>query len=70
LETRPVPPRYWLSARAAAGILRRAERRGKELPLALQQALTALASTFRDVTMKMTTTSSSGVESMEAACGR
>lgn len=34
---------YFLSARAAAGILRRAERRGKELPTALRLALEALA---------------------------
>ena len=43
LETRSVPRRYWLSARAAAGILRRAAKRGKELPLRLQEALQALA---------------------------
>jgi hypothetical protein len=30
---------YWLSAKACAGILRRAGRRGKALPEALQQAL-------------------------------
>ena len=38
-----VAPKFYLSARAAAGILRRAERRGKELPSHLQQALEALA---------------------------
>ena len=38
-----VPQRFYLSAKAARGILRRAEKRGKELPLALQQALEALA---------------------------
>src|SRR5262252_2947082 len=43
LEARPVPRRYWLSARAAAGILRRAERRGKTLPSRLQEALQRLA---------------------------
>lgn len=42
LETSPPPPRYWLSAKAAAGILRRAERRGKELPPALARALAML----------------------------
>jgi hypothetical protein len=42
LETRAVPPRYWLSARAAAGILRRAAKRGKTLPTRLQQALEGL----------------------------
>lgn len=43
LETRAVPRRYWLSAKAAAGILRRATKRGKILPPRLQQALEALA---------------------------
>lgn len=39
------PERFSLSPRAAAGILRRAEKRGRELPQALQADLTALAST-------------------------
>src|SRR6185436_13773410 len=43
LETDSAPPRYWLSAKAAQGILRRAERRGRALPIALQRALEALA---------------------------
>jgi site-specific DNA-cytosine methylase len=30
LETGPIPQRYYLSARACAGILRRAEKRGKD----------------------------------------
>ena len=38
------PSKFYLSARAAAGILRRAERRGKELPLNLRSALQALVS--------------------------
>jgi hypothetical protein len=45
LETGAVPQRFFLSARACAGILRRAERRGKELPPQLQAALTAVAQT-------------------------
>ena len=44
LETRDVPAKYFLSPKAAAGILRRAERRGRELPQALRAALEALAS--------------------------
>jgi len=36
-------PRYSLSAKAAAGILRRATRRGRVLPPALEQALRAVA---------------------------
>ena len=39
LETGDLPEQYFLSARACAGILRRSERRGKELPLKLRTAL-------------------------------
>ena len=39
-----VPKKYYLSARAARGILRRAEKRGKALPEALACALEAVAS--------------------------
>ena len=42
LET-DVPPRYFLSATAAAGILRRAEKRGRNLPPMLQRYLRAAA---------------------------
>ena len=35
-----VPTRYYLSAKACQGILRRAERRNKTLPIQLHQALT------------------------------
>ena len=38
LET-DVPRRYFLSARAARGILRRAEKRGREMPTVLRAAL-------------------------------
>jgi hypothetical protein len=34
-----VPEKYYLSAKACEGILRRAERRGKELPPMLKEAL-------------------------------
>ena len=37
------PPRFYLSARAAAGILRRASKRGRELPSGLASALRRLA---------------------------
>jgi len=43
LETGDVPQRYYLSGRACRGILRRAEKRGKELPEALRHALEAVA---------------------------
>jgi hypothetical protein len=39
LETGQVEARYFLSARACQGILRRAEKRGKTLPTALEAAL-------------------------------
>ena len=39
LETGEIDPRYYLSPRACAGILRRAEKRGKQLPPALEAAL-------------------------------
>ena len=48
------PARFFLSPRAARGILRRAEKRGRGLPRALQAALTALASTHRDDGKKTT----------------
>jgi len=38
-----VPPRFYLSQKAAAGILRRAERRGKALPEHLESALRELS---------------------------
>jgi hypothetical protein len=44
LETGEVPQRYFLSATACKGILRRADKRGKELPAALKSALLAVAS--------------------------
>ena len=43
LETTDVPPRFYLSARACRGILRRAEKRGKVLPEPLRRALAAVA---------------------------
>lgn len=43
LEAGPIPARFFLSARAYAGILRRADRRGRALPAALDAALRATA---------------------------
>jgi len=43
LKTGDVPPRFYLSAKACQGILRRAEKRGKELPAPLAHALKAAA---------------------------
>ena len=39
LETGDIPPRFFLSRKACEGILRRADKRGKELPEILRQAL-------------------------------
>lgn len=39
LEKGEIPPRYFLSPRACAGILVRASRRGRTLPTQLQHAL-------------------------------
>jgi hypothetical protein len=43
LETGDLPQRFFLSATACAGILRRAEKRGKQLPEALERALQTVA---------------------------
>jgi hypothetical protein len=43
LETGDVPQRFFLSATACKGILRRAEKRGKQLPQQLAQALLLVA---------------------------
>ena len=43
LETGPIPAKYYLSQKAAAGILRRAGKRGKTLPAPLAAALEAVA---------------------------
>ena len=44
LETGAVPQRFFLTAKACQGILRRAEKRGKSLPPSLRGALEAVAS--------------------------
>ena len=43
LETGDLPQKFFLSEKACAGILRRAEKRGKKLPIALHQALASIA---------------------------
>ena len=45
LEASPVPTRYYLSSTACRGILRRAEKRGKDLPPALHRALRSVVET-------------------------
>ena len=43
LETENIPERFYLTPKACAGILRRAEKRGKVLPPTLARALAAVA---------------------------
>ena len=50
LEIGDVPPQFYLSARACAGILRRAEKRGKALPEPLRRALEAVAGAIAQTT--------------------
>ena len=50
LETGPIDRRYFLSQKACAGILRRAEKRGKALPEPLITALTLVAATAKTPT--------------------
>ena len=45
LETSDLPERYFLSQKACAGILRRAEKRGRSLPKHLRDALEEVART-------------------------
>ena len=48
LETGDVPQRFYLSAKACRGILRRAEKRGKALPTTLRLALEQVAEASTD----------------------
>jgi len=48
LETGTLPQRFYLSSTACKGILRRADKRGKELPTPLRIALTSVAQTAKD----------------------
>ncbi|MDE2098935.1 MAG: hypothetical protein KGL39_16900 [Patescibacteria group bacterium] len=63
LEYAQLPDRYYLSPKACAGILRRAEKRGKELPALLARALNAVADSGR------TSTSGGGLLCESAADG-
>ncbi len=49
LETGEVPQRFFLSATACQGILRRAEKRGKKLPPQLAQALHSVAQAMSEL---------------------
>ena len=47
LEGGELPQRYYLTAKACAGILRRAQRKGRPLPKALEDALKSVADRTR-----------------------
>jgi hypothetical protein len=61
-----VPERFFLSPRAAAGILRRAAKRGRELPRPLAEALMDLASQHQDDAKRTMRTSSGSLMAAEA----
>lgn len=48
LETGDVPQRFYLTPKACAGILRRAEKRGKDLPEMLHKALLSVVETAEE----------------------
>jgi hypothetical protein len=48
LEQTSIPQRFFLSSTACAGILRRADKRGKQLPPALQTALLSVAQATKE----------------------
>ena len=57
LETGDLPRRFFLSPKACAGIVRRAEKRGKELPPQLARALQAAAGSEQTLTSTADSTS-------------
>lgn len=61
LETGSIPPRFFLSSKACAGILRRSEKRGKKLPEPLLRALQAVASGYLTFSSEISPTLRSGV---------
>ena len=71
-ETRAVPARFYLSAKACAGILRRSERRGVTLPSALRDALTKGGDPTTDqyIVRPVTTHTSGGSSPASSPYGR
>ena len=63
LETGVLPQRYFLSAKACKGILRRAEKRGKALPTTLRLALERVAEDSTDPATPEARTASSPIPS-------
>ena len=68
LETGDLPTKYYLSAKACRGILRRAEKRGRALPQALHAALTQVAAAdTQDEGETMRTSESKAIDTTEKA---
>jgi hypothetical protein len=63
LETGPIPPRYFLSPRACANIIRRALKRKKSLPPLLEKALRDVIA--QDPTLSLTLVEEPGEDSEE-----
>lgn len=55
LEKGPIPLRYYLSAKACAGILQRASKRDKTLPAQLERALREVAGALADAKQQLGT---------------
>ena len=66
LETGDIPQRYFLTARAASGVLRRSLLRGKELPPLLLQALMHQAGLTADQMESLAQSPESGTKEQEA----
>jgi site-specific DNA-cytosine methylase len=62
LETTSIPQRFFLSSTACAGILRRADKRGKQLPQQLEQALRTVAQGMEPEAETAKTSSSSPLQ--------
>jgi hypothetical protein len=65
LETGDIPQRYYLTAQAASGILRRARNREKKLPPLLEQALEAQAASTVNQTESLEQSAISGTRDLE-----
>ena len=68
LETGPLPPRFFLSPKACQGILRRAENRGKQLPIALEQALQAVAAQTSETDKETSIRQSRSTQQRDGIC--
>jgi hypothetical protein len=65
LETGDIPQRYYLTAQAASGILRRARKREKKLPPLLESALEAQAESTAHLEESPEQSATSGTKEVE-----